>query len=87
MSNNLIISNEMRFSMKSCHYHIHSVRGQSGFFFNLGLTERNKQFKFDFKLSVNSLGVWKFQLYLLNLILVSTASKRKGAKIKLIVGF
>ena len=80
MSNNLIISNEMRFSMKSCHYRKHSVRRQSVFFY-LGQTERNKQFKFDFKLSVNSLGVWKFQLYLLNLILVSTASKRKGAKI------
>ena len=35
---------------------VHSVRGQSGFF-NLALTERNMQVKFDLKLSVYSLGL------------------------------
>ena len=33
-------------------YHLHSVRGQSVFFFNLALIERNMQVKFDLKLSV-----------------------------------
>ena len=37
-------------------FHIHRVRGQSGFF-NLVLTERNMQVEFDLKLSVYSLGV------------------------------
>ena len=35
---------------------IHCVRGQSGFF-DLVLTERNMQIKFDLRLSVYSLGV------------------------------
>ena len=36
--------------------HLHSVRGQSGLF-NLVLTERNMQVKYDLKLSVYSLGL------------------------------
>ena len=35
---------------------VHSVRGQSGFY-NLALTERNMQIRFDLKLSAYSLGV------------------------------
>ena len=35
---------------------VHCVRGQSGFF-NLALTERNMQVKFDLKLTVYSLGL------------------------------
>jgi hypothetical protein len=38
-----------------CCKSVHSVRGQSDFFFNLALMEKNMQVKFDLKLSVYSL--------------------------------
>ena len=41
---------------RSINLFLHSVRGQS-VFFNLALTERNMQIKFDLKLSVYSLGL------------------------------
>ena len=49
-------SNPLGFCRDQHPANIHSVRGQS-VFFNLALTERNKQVKFDLKLFVYSLGV------------------------------
>ena len=53
--------------LDSVEHLVHSVRGQSGFY-NLALTERNMQIRFDLKLSAYSLGV---DFYSLNFILVS----------------
>ena len=71
-------------------YLLHSVRGQSGFY-NLALTERNMQIKFDLKLSVYSLGVdiwllsFKFNFGLMGWPL--QPPRERVPKINKIVGF
>ena len=47
---------QVQWRYRTIHSFIQSVRGQS-VFFNLALTERNMQVKFDLKLSVYSLGL------------------------------
>ena len=70
---------------------IHSVRGQSFFFFNLALTERNMHVKFDLKLSVYSLGleIWplsfKFNFGLMGW--PQQPPRERVPKINKIVGF
>ena len=51
-----ILSSRRTARQKSEFMYLHSVQGQSGFF-NLVLTERNMQVKYDLKLSVYSLGL------------------------------
>ena len=70
--------------------HLHCVRGQSGFF-DLVLTERNMQIKFDLRLSVYSLGVdiwllsFKFNFGLMGWPL--QPPRERVPKINKIVGF